>query len=122
MCPGFHFVERWRNKLFNSHLKNIPSSIPVFNYRYNKYLDLDVGIFDDAIKWEKRSLDRNLPTRIVHGTQDDTVDIAESRDFSKAHPWVQLQELDSDHSLISHIDWIVEDCLVFFREQRFLTF
>jgi len=122
MCPGFHFVERWRTQLFTSHSENIPSSIRVFNYRYNREMDLDVGIFDDAIKWEKLSLDRNIPTRIVHGIHDDTVDIAESRDFAQTHPWVQLQELDSDHGLISHIDWIVEDCLVFFREQRFLTF
>lgn len=122
MCPGFRFVERWRNKLFNSHLKSIPLSIPVFNYRYNKYMDLDVGIFDDALKWGKVSMNRNLPTRIVHGVHDDTVGIVESREFAKSHPWVQLKELESDHGLISHIDWIVEDCLVFFQRQRFLTF
>lgn len=122
MCPGFHFVERWRNKIFNVHSNNNLSSVRIFNYRHNKYMDLDVGIFADAVKWEKLSLDRNLPTRIVHGVHDDTVDIAESRDFAKSHPWVQLKELESDHGLISHIDWIVKDCLVFFREQRFLTF
>jgi len=122
MCPGFRFVERWRNKLLDSHSNNIPSSVQIFNYRYNKYMDLDVEIFTDAVKWEKLSLDRNLPTRIVHGVHDDTVDIVESRDFAKSHPWVQLKELESDHGLISHIDWIVKDCLVFFREQGFLTF
>ena len=122
MCPGFRFVERWRNKLADTLSKNPSSTIQVFNYRYNKHMDLDIGIFDDAVKWGKRSLNRKLPTRIVHGIHDDTVEIAESRDFAQSHDWVKLKELESDHGLISHIDWIVEDCLAFFREQRFLTF
>ena len=122
MCPGFHFVERWRNKMLASHSENTPTTIRVFNYRYNKEMDLDVGIFEDALKWERLSLDKHLPTRIVHGLHDVTVDITESRDFARSHSWVQLQELDSDHGLLSHMDWIVEDCLAFFREQGFLTF
>ena len=95
--------------------------ITVYHYRYNKNLELDAGIFRDAERWEAMSLDRRLPTRLVHGIHDDTVPIEESRRFVRSHPWASLEELDSDHGLLSHIDWIVEDCLDFFRREGLWT-
>jgi hypothetical protein len=65
-------------------------------------------------------LGRNIPTRIVHGLHDESIDIQESRNFVSKHPWCQLQELDSDHGLLSSVDWIVEDCIRFFRNQSLL--
>ena len=76
---------------------------------------MSTGIFKDAEKWEGLSLDRQLPTRIAHGLHDETVDINVSREFVKDRPWRSLAELDSDHSLLSHIDWIVKDCLKFLK-------
>ena len=122
MAPGFNFLKRWR-KLVQGHLKGsnaIPDLIPVFHYRYNKDMLLSTNIFRDAEKWDRLALDRKLPTRIVHGIHDDTVDISESRKFAESHPMCQLQELDSDHQLLSHIGWIVEDALNFFRNEKLL--
>lgn len=122
MAPGFNFLKRWRG-LVQGHLKGsnvIPDLIPVYHYRYNKDMLLSTDIFRDAEKWDRLALDRKIPTRIVHGIHDDTVDILESRNYAKAHPWCQLQELDSDHQLLSHIDWIVEDALSFFQNEKLL--
>ncbi len=122
MAPGFNFLERWRTKVRGekSAHEDIPGLIKVFHYRYNKEIALSTEIFSDAEKWEKMPLDRNLPTRIVHGIHDDTVDIVESRKFVAAHSWCQLQELDSDHQLLSHVGWIVEDCIQFFGNEKLL--
>lgn len=84
-------------------------------------MELSTGIFDDARNWNALPLERNLPTRIVHGIRDETVPIQESRDFVTSHPWATLVELDSDHGLLSHIDWIVQDCLKFFAGNGLLT-
>lgn len=122
MAPGFNFLKRWRG-MVQGHLKGsnaIPDLIPVFHYRYNKDMLLSTDIFRDAEKWDRLALDRKLPTRIVHGIHDDTVGIIESRKFAELHPMCQLQELDSDHQLLSHIDWIVEDVLNFFRNEKLL--
>jgi len=122
MAPGFNFLKRWRDRI-QAHLKGsnvIPDLIPVFHYRYNKDMLLSTDIFRDAEKWDHLALDRNLPTRIVHGIHDDTVDITESRKFAESHPMCQLRELDSDHQLLSHIGWIVEDALNFFRNEKLL--
>lgn len=122
MAPGFNFLKRWRS-LVQGHLKGrnaIPDLIKVYHYRYNKDMLLSTDIFRDAEKWDCLGFNRKIPTRIVHGIHDDTVDISESRKFARAHLECQFEELDSDHQLLSHIDWIVEDALKFFQKEKLL--
>lgn len=123
MCPGFNVVRRWSSLMADeiSKAEQGEGLIQVFNYRYNKTMDLDLGIFKDAGKWEDIPFDRSVPTRIVHGLHDGTVDIGESRKYSQTRPWVHLKEVDSDHGLLSHLDWILGDCLDFFEELSLLT-
>jgi uncharacterized protein len=123
MAPGFNFLKRW-SVLIQGYLKGsfvTPDLIKVFHYRYNKEMELSTDIFRDAEKWDALALDRKLPTRIVHGTHDETVDILESRKFIQTRPWCQFEELDSDHQLLSHIEWIVDDCLEFFRSEGLIA-
>ncbi len=122
MCPGFNFMKRWRSAL-SDEIQGAGESglIRVFNYRYNKTMELDLGIFEDAELWEGLEYEKSVPTRIVHGIHDDTVDIGESRSFARKHPWASLKEVDSDHGLISHLDWILDDCFDFFSVQGLLT-
>ena len=84
-------------------------------------MELDLGLFEDAEQWEGTKYKRPVPTRIVHGIHDDTVDIGESRNFARKHPWVSLKEVDSDHGLLSHLEWIIDDCLNFFSAQGLFT-
>jgi pimeloyl-ACP methyl ester carboxylesterase len=119
MCPGFNFIRRWRLGLADEIQKGA-GLIRVFNYRYNKNMELDLEIFEDAEQWEAIDFDRPVSTRIIHGLHDETVDIEESRNFARQHSWVNLKELDSDHGLISHLNWIIEDCLEFFKRQTLL--
>ena len=115
MAPGFNFLVRWKEKLENSEITG--PLIPVFHYRYNKEVFLNTNLFIDAELWQSFSLEKSIPTKIVHGLHDDTVDIQESRNFVSSHPWCHLTELDSDHGLLSSIDWIIEDCINFFKKQ-----
>ena len=118
MAPGFNFLNRWREKLNLS--KTTQDLIPVFHYRYNKEVLLNTYLFRDAETWESLPFERKVPTLIVHGLHDTTVNILESRNFVSNHPGCELKELDSDHGLLSCMDWIVEDCLRFFQNQRLL--
>ena len=118
MAPGFNFLNRWRKTLDLS--KTTQDLIPVFHYRYNKEVLLNTHLFRDAETWESLPFKRKIPTLIVHGLHDTTVDILESRNFVNTHPGCELKELDSDHGLLSCMDWIVEDCLRFFQDQRLL--
>ena len=118
MAPGFNFLNRWRETLNLS--KTTQDLIPVFHYRYNKEVLLNTYLFRDAETWESLPFERKVPTLIVHGLHDTTVNILESRNFVSNHPGCELKELDSDHGLLSCMDWIVEDCLRFFQDQRLL--
>ena len=118
MAPGFNFLNRWRKTLDLS--KTTQDLIPVFHYRYNKEVLLNTYLFRDAETWESLPFERKVPTLIVHGLHDTTVNILESRNFVSNHPGCELKELDSDHGLLSCVDWIVEDCLRFFQNQRLL--
>ena len=118
LAPGFNFLNRWRKILDLSNTGE--SLIPVFHYRYNKEVNLNTFLFRDAETWESLPLDREIPTRIVHGLHDETIDISESRNFVRERPFCRLKELDSDHGLLSCIDWIIEDCLGFFKGQKLL--
>jgi pimeloyl-ACP methyl ester carboxylesterase len=122
MCPGFNFIKRWRSALAGE-IRGAGEAglIRVFNYRYNKTMELDLALFEDAEKWEEVRYENPVPTRIVHGIHDDTVDIRESRNFALKHPWANLKEVNSDHGLLSHLDWILDDCLDFFSGQGLLS-
>ena len=118
MAPGFNFLNRWRKTLDLS--KTTQDLIPVFHYRYNKEVLLNTYLFSDAETWESLPFKRKIPTLIVHGLHDKTVNILESRNFVSKHPGCELKELDSDHGLLSAIDWIIEDCIDFFKKQNLL--
>ena len=118
MAPGFNFLSRWRDRLGIYEGGRQQEYIRVYHYDFEREMDLSTEIFLDAQKWEQVPLNRNLPTRLVHGIHDDTVPIDESRHFANNRPWCDLVELDSDHGLFSHVNWIVNDCLNFFQELK----
>ena len=122
MAPGFNFLNRWMENMGwdKNRLDSIQDLIWVFHYSYNAEVSLKTELFRDALNWDSLPLIRNIPVRIVHGLHDETVNVQESRDFARLHPWCQLKELDSDHSLLSCIDWIVEDCMEFFRSKSLI--
>ena len=123
MAPGFNFMDRWMRKLNLDYDDEASweSMIPVFHYRYNETRYIHARLFRDAKNWSRLGLNRKLPTRIVHGIHDEVVPIDESRTFVGSHPWCSLKELDADHGLLSHVDWIINDCVAFFKKNKFLS-
>jgi len=117
MAPGFNFMERWMRSLKLDYDDETfwDPKVQIFHYRHdeNKYIRTD--IFKDAKIWRSLGIKREVPSRIVHGTHDEVVPVDESKKFVSQRPWCSLKELDSDHGLLSHLQWIVDDCMVFFK-------
>jgi esterase/lipase len=122
MAPGFNFMDRWMKKLDLDCEDETSwiSMIPVFHYRYGTTKLISTHIFKDAKNWNNLNLDREIPIRIVHGIHDEVVSVNESRNFIIDRPWASLKELDADHSLLSHVDWIVTDSIKFFNNFKFI--
>jgi len=117
MAPGFNFLERWMRSLkldFDDETCWEPK-IQIFHYRYDETKYIRTDIFKDAKIWRSLGIKREVPSRIVHGTHDEVVPVDESKKFVSQRPWCSLKELDSDHGLLSHLQWIVDDCMVFFK-------
>ena len=123
MAPGFNFLERWMRSLQLDYDGDniLKRKVPIFHYRYDKTKYICTDIFKDAKKWASIDLKRDVPTRIVHGIHDEIVPINESIKFVSRRPWCSLKELDCDHGLLSHLDWIVDDCITFFKKLGVLT-
>jgi esterase/lipase len=122
MAPGFNFLDRWMNKLGLDCKDETSwiSMIPVFHYRYGVTKLISTRIFKDAKNWSNLKLDREIPIRIVHGIHDVVVPVNESRNFIVDRPWSSLKELDADHGLLSHVNWVVTDSINFFKNFKFI--
>ena len=118
MAPGFNFLERWMLSLkFDCDDETSrQSKIPIFHYRYDEMRYICTNIFKDANNWTSVALNRKVPTRIVHGIYDDVVPIDESKKFVSSRSWCLLKELDTDHGLLSHLEWVADDCIAFFKK------
>ena len=118
MAPGFNFFERWmRNfELDYGNEDRWLTSIPIYHYRYEETKYISTNIFRNAKVWDNIDLNKELPSRIIHGIHDSIVPIIESRKFVSSHPWFSLKELDTDHGLLSCLEWIMDDCIGFFKK------
>ena len=123
MAPGFNFLERWMGslKLDCDDETCWEPKIQIFHYRYDETKYIRTDIFKDAKIWRSLGIKREVPSRIVHGTHDEVVPIDESKKFVSRRPWCSLKELDSDHGLLSHLQWVVDDCMAFFKRLGILS-
>ena len=123
MAPGFNFLERWMRSLKLDYDDETcwDPKIQIFHYRYDETKYIRTDIFKDAKIWRSLGLKREVPSRIVHGTHDEVVPIDESKKFISRRPWCSLKELDSDHGLLSHLQWVVDDCMAFFKRLGILS-
>lgn len=94
---------RWRQQ---GHLN-------IYHYAEEKELPLSFNFIKDLQQYHDGYLQRQIPTLILHGRQDEVVSIHTSRDFAKARHWVTLTELESDHSLANVHTQLWQEICVF---------
>jgi len=72
-----------------------------FHYAAGQELPVSYNFIEDLQGYTDADVRRQLPTLILHGVHDEVIPITASREFAATRPWIQLLELDSDHSLAS---------------------
>jgi predicted esterase YcpF (UPF0227 family) len=102
LAPALGFLNHWLAKLQKEQLNQWKESgyLPIYHYHEKQDLPLHYKFVEDAHHYQATQLLRPVPTLILHGKQDEVIPIDASRDYASIRPWVQLIELDSDHSLI----------------------
>lgn len=101
LAPAFQFLQQWLPRLGPDTLANWSQTgwLSVYHYGMATQVPLAYGFVTDAERYDERQLNAAIPTLILHGQRDDVISIQASRDYASDRPWVQLIELDSDHSL-----------------------
>ena len=117
LAPAFEFLESWLPKLPLEQRTSWEQGEPLWIHHHgeNKCLPLGSLFLQDMVRFsEIHSLVRPLPTHIVHGRQDNVIDLAASRRFAASRPWVQLFEVDADHYLagVSGVIWRQTEALL----------
>jgi uncharacterized protein len=115
LAPAFDFLSHWLPKIGAEQLNlwERDRYLPIYHYGQQKLLPLHYDFIIDAHRYHLCQSDRILPTLIVHGTGDDVVPIASSRDFAAHHPLIKLLEVDSDHNLTTFNNYIWQEICKF---------
>lgn len=102
LAPAFGFLSHWLTKLSDVQLWEWEQEkyLQVYHYGQQCQLPLHWNFVNDATQYQTEQLQRPVPTLIWHGVNDDVIPVTASREYARSRPWVELQEVDSDHSLI----------------------
>jgi uncharacterized protein len=101
LAPAFGFLSHWLPSLGDEKLQRWQQEkyLEVYHYGEKRSLPLHYDFVTDAAQYQEQYLQRPIPTLILHGKEDEVIPIQASRDFASLRPWVELIELDSNHSL-----------------------
>lgn len=101
LAPAFNFGPIWLGQLEAETLANWQKSgsLSVYHYGYRRYLPIYYKFIEDLANYPQEKLIRQLPTLIIHGSDDEVIPPENSRYYAFSRPRVQLIELDSDHAL-----------------------
>ena len=111
LAPAFRLIERWRERIGEEGWRRWREEgwLPIEDYVEKKKTKIDFGFAEDAERADPDWPDVRVPALILHGKNDETVDIELSREFARRHANVELIELDDDHSLLKSLDRITQE-------------
>jgi uncharacterized protein len=120
LAPAFRIAERWRLRMGEEAWRDWEDSgwLEVQDYAEKRTGRVDFEFIRDAKSLDARSggwPDVRVPTLIVHGRGDDTVDPELSRAFAAGKRHVRLIEVDDGHELAASLGRIAAEA------ERFLT-
>lgn len=98
-------IDKWKNQ----------GKIEVYHYGANKNLELNYQFWDDLNKHDDRNFNKQIPTLIIHGVNDQVIPIQSSYDYLERNRLAHLIEFEDGHSLDSDLEalWdnIAEFCI-----------
>ena len=108
LAPAFDFHRRWLERIGESVAAEWQRRgwMPVMHYATNQMEFIGWSLIDDAGRHAPFP-EVTVPTLLIHGRRDETVDHRGSIQYAAGRPDVELVLLDSDHSLADAADEVV---------------
>lgn len=118
LAPAFRLAERWRERIGDAELEDWRTRgfREVDDYATRGRARVDFGFFEELARIDEEPEpwpDVRVPTLVIHGVHDDTVDVEVSRAFARGRPHVRLVEVDDGHELGRSIDLICRETTKF---------
>ena len=109
LCPGFDLPSRWHKLIGERPMAywEKHGALPLHDPT-GVLVPVHWGFIEDMRDNHPAFPEVPCPTRIVHGTRDETVPIDSSRAYVADRPEILLHELDDDHSLAESVPTIIE--------------
>ena len=112
LAPALRLAERWRRRMGEADFARWERE---GTFRYDDHttpggkLDVDFGFIQDAARVDVSWPEVSVPTTIIHGTRDQTVDPELSRTYAETRHNVRLVEVEDDHQLLRSLDVICSE-------------
>ncbi len=105
LAPAFGFTHRWPESLDEATLRQWQTSgaLLVHHYAAGEMREVGYQLIEDGNRYEDYP-DFDQPALILHGSHDDVVPLAYSKQFAATHPNVELKVLDSNHELTNVLE------------------
>jgi pimeloyl-ACP methyl ester carboxylesterase len=115
LAPAFRIAERWRARMGAAEWSEWETSgwLAITDYAENRPARVHFDFIRELEALDVGWPDVRVPTLIVQGTRDDTVDPQLSRDFARGKSWVRLVELDDGHELTQSLPRIAAEATAF---------
>lgn len=116
LAPAFDFVANRVQALGHTGVTDWKRTgwLDVHNYAADDTRRVHYGLFEDAARYDSYAVNLVIPTLIYHGTNDASVPVEQSIRFAEERANVSLKIVESDHTLLDHIDVIWQDMQKFF--------
>jgi pimeloyl-ACP methyl ester carboxylesterase len=120
LAPAFRIVEQQRRRIGPEGWRRWEETgwIETQDYAEKRLARVDFGFIQDMEPIEARSggwPDVRVPTLIIHGRQDDTTDIAYSREWVRGRRHARLVEVDDGHELVNSLGRIASEADAFLQ-------
>ena len=114
LAPAFRLAERWRLRLGDDGWRRWSDSgwLDIHDYANDRPARVDFEFMRELETLDGGGdgwPDVRVPTLIVHGRADDTVEVQRSRDFARGKRHIELIEVDDGHELVASLPRIAAE-------------
>jgi uncharacterized protein len=118
LAPAFRIAERWRLRIGEDAYRHWRNTgwMEIHDYLTGQRVRVDFGFIEDVAAIDEADggwPDVRVPTLIVHGRFDETVDVELSRVFAAGKRHVRLVEVDDVHALAATLPNILAEATTF---------
>lgn len=118
LAPAFRAADRWRRRMGDAAWERWreTDTLEITDYTTGAQTTVDFGFIEELAQLETASggwPDVRVPTLVIHGVRDETVEVALSRQWVEGHRHRRLIEVDDDHELTTSLPRIIREAEAF---------